>query len=60
MIYLVNMHGLHKYTWAVLLKDKRGINIVNAFQEIISKGRKRNKIWIDQGSDFYNKLFKNK
>ena len=54
------MHGLHKYAWSVLLKDKRGINIVNAFQEIISKGRKRNKIWIDQGSDFYNKLFKNK
>ena len=28
-----------KYAWAVPLKDKRGIAIVNAFQKIISKGR---------------------
>ena len=39
-------------------KDKREISIVNAFQKIISKGRKSNKIWIDQGGEFYNKLFK--
>ena len=47
-----------KYTWIVPLKDKRGITIVNAFQKIISKGRKPNKIWVDQGSEFYNKSFK--
>ena len=47
-----------KYAWVVPLKDKRGITIVNAFQKIISKGRKPNKIWIDQGGEFYNKLFK--
>ena len=28
-----------KYAWVVPLKDKRGINIFNAFQKIISKGR---------------------
>ena len=44
--------------WVVLLKDKRGISIVNAFQKIISKGRKPNKIWVDQGSEFYNNTFK--
>ena len=33
-----------KYAWVVLLKDKRGISIVNAFQKIISKGRKPNEI----------------
>ena len=33
-----------KYAWVVPLKDKRGISIVNAFQKIISKGRKPNKI----------------
>ena len=38
-----------KYAWVVPLKDKRRISIVNAFPEIISKGRKRNKIWVDQG-----------
>ena len=45
-----------KYAWVVPLKDKRGISIVNAFQKIISK-RKPNKIWVDQGGKFYNKLF---
>ena len=47
-----------KYAWVVPLKDKRGSGIVNAFQKIISKGRKPNKIWVDQGGEFYNKLFK--
>ena len=40
----------------VPLKDKRGI-IVNAFQKISSKGCKPNKIWVDQGGEFYNNLF---
>ena len=46
------------YAWVVLLKDKRGITILNAFQKIISKGCKPNKIWVDQGGEFYNNLFK--
>ena len=45
-----------KYGWVVALKDKKGITI-NAFQKITSKGHKQNKIWVDQGSEFYN-LFK--
>ena len=49
---------LGKYAWVVPLKDKRAISIVNAFQKIISKGRKPNKIWVDQGGEFYNNLFK--
>ena len=47
-----------KYEWTVLLKDKRGISIVNTFQKVISKERKPNKIWVDQGGKFYNNLFK--
>ena len=47
-----------KYAWVVPLKDKRGITIVNAFQEIISKGRKPNEIWVDQEGEFCNKLLK--
>ena len=47
-----------KYTWVVPLKDKRRITIVNAFQKIISKGRKPNKIWVDQDGEFCNNLFK--
>ena len=47
-----------KYAWVVLLKDTRGISIINAFQKIISKERKPNKIWVDQDCEFYNNLFK--
>ena len=47
-----------KYAWVIPLKGKRGISIVNAFQKIISKGRKPNRIWVVQGSKFYNKSFK--
>ena len=47
-----------KYAWVVPLKDKRGITIVHTFQKMISKGCKPNKIWVDQGDEFYNKLFK--
>ena len=48
-----------KYAWVFPLKDKKWTSIVNAFQKIISDGRKPNKIWVDQGSEFYNNLFKN-
>ena len=44
-----------KYAWVILIKDKKGTSIVNAFKKIISEGqRKPNKIWADQGSEFYN------
>ena len=46
-----------KYPWVALLKDKRGVSIIHAFQKITSK-RKPNKIWVDQGTEFYNKLLK--
>ena len=51
------LHRFNKYAWVVPLKDKRGNTVVNVFQKIISK-RKPNKIWVDQGGEFYNKLFK--
>ena len=48
-----------KYAWVVPLKDKKGINIVNAFQKILKKSdRKPNKIWVDKGRKFYNNSFK--
>ena len=47
-----------KLALVVPLKDKKGSSIVNAFQKIISEGRKPNKIWVDQGSEFYNNLLK--
>ena len=47
-----------KYAWVIPVKDKKGTSIVNAFQKIITKGRKPNKIWVDQSSEFYNQSFK--
>ena len=41
-----------RYAWVVPIKDKRGITIVNAFQKLISKVHKPNKIWVDQGGEF--------
>ena len=41
------------------LKDKKGISIVNAFNKIIKQSnRKPNKIWVDHGGEFYNRVFK--
>ena len=50
-----------KYAWVIPFKDKKGISIVNAFQEVLNdskrseaeeKGRKPNKIWVVKGSKF--------
>ena len=47
-----------KYAFVVPLKDKKGI-IVNAFNKIIKQSNKKpNKIWVDQGGEFYNHVFK--
>ena len=38
---------------------KKGITITNAFQKILDESRcKRNRIWVDKGSEFYNKSIK--
>ena len=48
-----------KYAWVVPLKGKKGITIVNALKVVLNNSkRKPNKIWVDQGSEFYNKSFK--
>ena len=48
-----------KYAFVIPLKDKKGISIVNAFDKIIKQSnRKPNKVWVDQGGEFYNNVFK--
>ena len=48
-----------KYAFVVPLKDKKGATIVNEFQSTLNKSRRKpNKIWVDQGSAFYNNNFK--
>ena len=47
-----------KYASTILIKNKQGTSIVHAFKKILSdSNRKPNKIWVDQGSEFYNKSF---
>ena len=48
-----------KYAFCLTLKDKKGFSVTNGFNKIIKQsGRKPNKIWVDQGSEFYNHVFK--
>ena len=48
-----------KYAFVVRLKDKEGISITNALNKIIKQSnRKPNKVWVDQGGEFYNHIFK--
>ena len=56
-MYVIDIFS--KYAWVVPLKDKKGVSIVDAFQKILDKsGRKPNKIWFDNRSEFYNNCFK--
>ena len=47
-----------KYAFVVSLKDKKGSTIANAFPSILNNSkRKPKKIWVDQGSEYYNTYF---
>ena len=48
-----------KCEWIAHLKDKKGITTSNAFQNFLDESnRKSNKIWVDKGSEFYNRSMK--
>ena len=48
-----------KYAWVALLRDKKCLSIVDAFQKILDdSNRKPDKIWVDKSSEFYNNFFK--
>ena len=54
-----------KYAWAIPLKIKSGLSIINGFKIVLeespqgcSESRKPEKLWVDRGSEFYNKTFK--
>ena len=56
LLCVINLFS--KYAWVVPLKDKKGVSIVNALQSILdSSKRKSGKIWVEQGSEFYNNAF---
>ena len=57
LLCAIDLYG--KYAFIIPLKDKKGISIANALNKIIKQSnRKPNKIWVDQGSEFYNRDFK--
>ena len=48
-----------KYTRVIPLKDKKGITISNNFQKFLDGSyHTLNKIWVDKGSEFYNRSMK--
>ena len=46
-----------KYGWLIRLKDKTGKSVALAL-EAIFKERKPEKMWVDKGKEFYNKMLK--
>ena len=57
--YILNVIDLYsRYVWSLPLKNKSSQSIVEAFIKIVKNGRKPLKLWVDNGSEFYNKLFK--
>ena len=48
-----------KYASVFPLKDKNVITLTNAFHKVLDESnRKLNKIWVDKGSEFYNRSIK--
>ena len=57
LLYAIDLFS--KYAWVVPIINKKGINIIDAFQKILKESnRKPNKISVDKGSEFYNNSFK--
>ena len=54
--FLLGFIGIFsKYAKIVPLKDKKGTNMVNAFQKVSDKSEKKlNKLWVGKGKEFYN------
>ena len=50
---LVVLDIFSRYAWARPLKDKTGICVANAFENILIQRRPR-KLWTDRGTEFYN------
>ena len=55
---LVCIDVFSKYLWVIPLKTKTGPALVTAFKKILESGRKPQKIQTDQGTEFFNKHFK--
>ena len=52
---LVCIDVFSKYAWVIPLKNKTGPSLVDALKKILSSGRKPQKIFTDQGTEFLNR-----
>ena len=56
--YIINIIDLYsRYAWSIPIKNKTGKSIVEAFDSL-SESKKPKKLWVDNGTEFYNKIFK--
>ena len=56
-IYLLKVIDIFsKYAWSIPLKTKTASKVTKAFESILTKNHPK-KLWIDQGSECYNKTF---
>ena len=55
---LVCIDVFSKFVWVIPLKTKTGPALVTAFKKILESGGKPQKIQTDQGTEFFNKHFK--
>ena len=59
--YIINIIDLYsRYAWSIPIKNKTGKSIVEAFDSITKAmpSETPKKLWVDNGSEFYNKIFK--
>ena len=57
--FIIFVDIFSEYAWVVLIKDKKEPAIINTFQKILDKSKcKPKKIWVDKGSEVYNRLMK--
>ena len=54
---LVVIDVLSKYVWVRLIKNKTALSLLEAFDSIISEGRKPEKLRTDKGTEFVNESF---
>ena len=53
---LVVLDLFSRYSWARPLKNKTGVEVASAFEEIFKDGRKCKRLWCDKGTEFYNSI----
>ena len=61
---LTVIHIFTKYAWAIPLKNKTDFSITNGVKVVLVESpqggfadRNSDKLWVDRGSEFYNKTF---